>query len=176
MPRFLIYGLVDPRTLLIRYVGLSSDGLRRPAKHREPRPLRERNYKTGWIKSLLAAGLDYTIVVLEETSPDALADAERFWIAHGRACGWPLTNLTDGGDGWTGMRHTPETKAKLCARNLGKKQSPETIAKRVAKNRGRKRTADTKAKMSAWQIGKRLSDETKAKISRAHRRNHAEAA
>jgi hypothetical protein len=26
-----------------------------------------------------------------------LAEAERWWIAFGRACGWPLTNHTDGG-------------------------------------------------------------------------------
>jgi hypothetical protein len=42
--------------------------------------------------------MDYEITVLE-TVRDAteLADAERWWIAFGRACGWPLTNLTSGG-------------------------------------------------------------------------------
>jgi hypothetical protein len=42
-------------------------------------------------------GLTYEIVTLEVVA-DApeLAKAERWWIAFGRACGWPLTNITDG--------------------------------------------------------------------------------
>lgn len=32
--RNLIYGLIDPRTRLIRYVGLSATGMVRPRKHR----------------------------------------------------------------------------------------------------------------------------------------------
>jgi hypothetical protein len=42
--------------------------------------------------------LDYEITVLEAVH-DALKleEAERWWIAFGRACGWPLTNIRDGG-------------------------------------------------------------------------------
>lgn len=170
MSRCIIYGLIDPRTRLIRYVGLSSEGLRRPARHRQPLSLRDRNYKNAWLHLLFAAGLDYEIVVLEEVaSKDALAYTERFWIAYGRSCGWPLTNLTDGGDGWSGRRHSADARARLRAASLGRRQSPETVAKRVAKNRGQKRSPETRAKMSAWQIGKKLSLETRAKISAARR-------
>jgi hypothetical protein len=47
------------------------------------------------VRSLQRLGL---ITVLEtiQTAPD-LAKAERWWIAFGRACGWPLTNIMDGG-------------------------------------------------------------------------------
>lgn len=121
----LIYGLVDPRTLLVRYVGLSSIGLKRARQHRMPGRLRRNSHKNNWIKLLFAAGFNYKIVVLEE-SPVDLKVAERFWIAYGRACGWPLTNLTDGGDGANGWKHTPESKAKLAAARRGKPRSQAT--------------------------------------------------
>jgi hypothetical protein len=92
----LIYGLIDPRTRLIRYVGLSSRGMRRPKEHR----LRScpDTYCRRWIRQLHALGLDYEVAVLEVlASAVQLDEAERWWIAFGRACGWPLTNVTDGG-------------------------------------------------------------------------------
>lgn len=93
---FLIYGLVDPRTRLIRYVGLSSSGLRRPRAHRCPSC--PDTYCRRWVITLQRLELDYAIVVLETVSNAIeLADAERWWIAYGRACGWPLTNCTSGG-------------------------------------------------------------------------------
>ena len=95
-PPNLIYGLVDPRTLLIRYVGLSSRGLDRPRAHR--RPSCPDTYCRRWVKTLEQQGLTYEIVVLEVIDEASkLPAAECWWIAYGRACGWPLTNLTNGG-------------------------------------------------------------------------------
>lgn len=93
-PKYFIYGLVDPRDLLIHYVGLSSRGMRRPREHRH-----SSNLGCGkWVKQLQAAGLDYEIVVLEELPDDsAIGVTERWWIAYGKACGWPLENLNAGG-------------------------------------------------------------------------------
>ena len=95
-PENLIYGLIDPRTILIRYVGLSSTGLKRPRCHR--RPSCADTYCRRWVRELQRAGLDYEITILEVVdSATKLAETERWWIAFGRACGWPLTNLTEGG-------------------------------------------------------------------------------
>jgi hypothetical protein len=92
----LIYGLIDPRTRLIRYVGLTSRGARRPKEH--GRLSCPDTYCRRWIRELQKLGLDYEITVLEVlTNTDQLNQAERWWIAFGRACGWPLTNLTNGG-------------------------------------------------------------------------------
>lgn len=92
---YLIYGLIDPKTRLIRYVGKSSSGMKRPRDHGK-RSCPD-TYCRRWVRSLERIGLTYEIVVLE-ILPDHtdLAAAERWWIAYGRGCGWPLTNLTDG--------------------------------------------------------------------------------
>lgn len=95
-PTCLIYGLIDPITLLIRYVGLTSTGTKRPTHHR--RASCPDTYCRRWVTSLQRLGLDYEIVTLEVVDEEKrLAETERWWIAYGRACGWPLTNLTEGG-------------------------------------------------------------------------------
>jgi hypothetical protein len=102
----LIYGLVDPTDQLIHYVGLSSSGLTRPRSHRQRSQKLSRQEACApfdcarWVQQLQAVGLDYEIVVLEELAEDsALQAAERWWIAYGKGCGWPLTNQTAGGEG-----------------------------------------------------------------------------
>lgn len=65
--------------------------------------------------SLLAAGMDYEIAILENGTPESLSTQERWWIAFGRGCGWPLTNLTDGGEGTPGHVKTPEQLERLSA-------------------------------------------------------------
>jgi len=75
-----------------------------------------------------------------------------------------LRNLTDGGEGASGLRHpnprtgchhTPETREKIRRAHLGKKMSPESIEKMIAYRKGRKT--------------KPCSEERKAKISAANK-------
>ena len=114
-PQFLIYGLVDPISLLIRYVGLSSSGLGRPRSHRH-KAQNEKTHCRRWVRKLQASGLDYIIVVLEEIEdPIRLAAAECWWIAYGKASGWPLTNIAEGGGAYdpAEMRHRAARRARL---------------------------------------------------------------
>lgn len=64
-------------------------------------------------------------------------------------------NTTDGGDGRTGTKHSPETRAKISASKTGKKTcrdysytSPETRAKISATLKGRKQSPETCQKCS----------------------------
>jgi group I intron endonuclease len=80
-------------------------------------------------------------------------------------------NQTRGGDGWLGMKHTPETIEKMRKAKLGKKASEETKRKMSLANKGRK--AWNKGKKcpelgSAWR-GKCLSDEHKKNVSESRR-------
>ena len=57
-------------------------------------------------------------------------------------------NITDGGEGHSGCKFSPEVIEKIRKSHIGKKQSPSTIAKRVAKNTGKIRSSAQKAKTS----------------------------
>src|SRR6266498_3844316 len=87
---------------------------------RDPRdhaPRRDGNIrKVRWIRGLLAKGLMYEIEILSTVSDhDALVRAEIEWIARGRAEGWSLLNLTDGGEGAVGIAVSAETRARMSA-------------------------------------------------------------
>jgi group I intron endonuclease len=73
-----------------------------------------------------------------------------------------------GGNGRTGTKHTPETKAKLRATNIGKKHTPETKAKMSAAQKGRKLSPEHKFNLQmaarAANIGRKLSPEHIAKL------------
>ncbi len=147
--KFLIYGLVDPRTLLIRYVGRSSSGFTHPKTYTRPSGLKSRSYRSNWIKELIAAGFCCEIVVLEGfSSADSLNDAEKWWIAYGRLSAWPLVNLTDGGEGLSGYKLPPETKAKIGLALKGRIATPEARAANARAQRGRKHSEETRRKMS----------------------------
>lgn len=185
MSKFIIYGLADPRTGEIRYVGKSTSGLRCPRDHRQPSSLKKHNYKSRWILGLHAAGLDYEVSVLEEcAAAKELEAAEQRWIAYGRVFGWPLTNLTDGGDGAVGCKHTAEsvergivkrrgrhisaeTRAKMSAAKKGKTLSPEHRQKIADSNIGKKMSAQTMAKRLATRFGKPMSEAGRAAVKAA---------
>jgi hypothetical protein len=154
----IIYGLVDPETLLVRYVGQSATGMWRPRSHTRPSYLRDDSYRSRWILSLVRRGLKYVIAILEDGTPDLNA-AERWWIAMGRAFGWPLTNLTDGGDGTPGRAWSAASRAKVRAtyaamspeRKAEWSRTSSTNAQGNQRTRGQKRTPEQRAKFSLAQ-------------------------
>lgn len=188
----LIYGLVDPRTNLLRYVGRSTSGLSRPATHWCPSRLRAKGstHRANWIRSVLAAGSVPKIVVLETlSSAEGLNEAERKWIRHWKSKGADLTNATEGSEGIVGWRHSSETREKIRVAGLGRRMSPknraaisaavtgrvvseETRAKLSAALSGslRPKTAEHRAKLSAAQKGRVFSTEHLAKLSFASQR------
>jgi hypothetical protein len=112
---------------------------------------------------LLATDLDYEIVVLENTTRKGLIDAERWWIAFGRACAWPLTNHTDGGDGL--LNPSRRTRAKISAAMKTRMSTPEAREHSRALARAHLHTA---AAISAATEAKR-SPEARAASSRAQK-------
>jgi hypothetical protein len=92
----LIYGLIDPRTSLVFYVGQTRKGERRPMAHGGAV---SDDAKGDTIREIRAAGSEYTWTVLEKVAGDQAATdaAEVFWISYGRCSGWPLTNVARGG-------------------------------------------------------------------------------
>lgn len=85
-----------------------------------------------------------------------------------------LCNQTDGGDGFSGGRHTEESKRKIAEANKNKDYGPEFGAKVSAGLIGRKLSPEHVEKIAAkkrgqpsWNKGKQMDDEFKKKISEA---------
>ena len=147
--KYLIYGLMDPRSLLIRYIGRSARGLARARTHRHKIPLAANTRCATWIKSLLNAGLTYDVVVLETVaSSEMLNEAERWWIAYALLSEWPLTNHTLGGEGTLGVSPSPESRANRSAKLRGRVFSKEHRARISAAKHGAPKSEDHKHKLS----------------------------
>lgn len=154
MRKFLIYGLTDPRTGQVRYIGKSTTGMQRPLQHRSDTV----THRGRWIVGLERRGLQYGIVVLYRCKrAEDLADAECEFIALYRKLGVRLTNCTDGGDGTLGYRHTKESRASIGEKNriryTGRKLTPEWKAKVVAALIGRPVSAETRERMRLAHLG-----------------------
>lgn len=156
---FIIYGLADPETHHLRYVGKSTSGLHRPQAHSQPWAIKKYagTHKGSWIKGLVDRGLVPDIVIIETLDcPETLYDHERFWIKYFREMGCRLTNLTDGGEGTQGHHHTAESKKLQSLAKKGKPLTPARAAavqKMIASNVGRKwgpRPAEWSAKLGYW--------------------------
>lgn len=160
MSRFLIYALVDPRHGKARYIGKSCSGMKRPDSHAKPGTLRRDTNpaKKRWIEELAALGLKYEIVILEELTEFAgLNERERWFIAEARRLGTTLLNMTDGGDGTIGHRHSAKARAAMSTARKGKSygpHSPETKAKMSETRKGRVQSTETRARISAARKGR----------------------
>jgi hypothetical protein len=92
-------------------------------------------------------------------------------IAFWRSSGADLVNMTNGGDGTSGLRHTEERKKKISLQTKGRKMSLEARAKISAALKGNKNGLGTKKspeaieKTAAAHRGKPKSEEVREKIS-----------
>lgn len=138
--------------------------------------------------------LDRANVVLQEwsTEEEAFA-AEVFLIAYyGRKDNYTgvLTNHTDGGEGFTGARHSEEVRQGMCRRMLGNTRAlgnvlSEDTRRRMGDSRrgkprppgvmdnaraacaGRVVSEETRKKIGAAGLGRKASAETRTKMSKA---------
>jgi len=103
-----IYGLIDPQTKEIRYIGRSSDPLRRRYEHHQLKRLKTQTHKNKWLLSLINKGLKAELKILEECNETNWAEREVFWIANTPN----LTNTTKGGEGEY-VNHKPAIKEEV---------------------------------------------------------------
>lgn len=150
--QFLVYGLRDPRTGEIRYVGLSRRGMSRPLEHMFPAELKKTHtYKQRWVQALIQKhGIVPEIVVLQQfPTEEGLCEAERWWIAQGRAALGPrFANECSGGEGFTGQ-HRPESKELIRASAKQRMVDLEFRQKSLDALARREFTPEYRAKLSA---------------------------
>jgi len=157
-----IYALICPIDKKIRYIGQTTQALKKRLNKHLYHINEKNNHKNNWLKKLKKESLlqDIEIELLEECSIDMLDQREVFWIEHFKNLGLILTNITTGGKvGSRGYKHTEESKKK--------------ISKAGKKLKGIKRSEETRKKISLSLIGKpgrntgnKHSKKTKNKISK----------
>lgn len=116
-----IYGLIDPRTECLRYVGKTTDLRKRFLRHCNPRRS-DRSHRGCWLRGLRNLGLQPTMVVLEEIDEATTALVECFWISSLRAAGADLVNAANGGEGGatrTGQKSSAAHRMNIAKAHLG---------------------------------------------------------
>lgn len=91
-----IYGLIDPRTQRIKYIGQSIDCNQRLIQHMADT---SETPKVKWITEIKSLGLKPLVVILD--SAETRSDAnymENWWIICAKKQGWNLVNSTNPGE------------------------------------------------------------------------------
>jgi hypothetical protein len=157
---FYVYQHVDPRTNLIRYIGKGR------GKRAWDFSARYGHHKN-WLKQLKDAGLEPRVELIETDKTEEQAfELERLWVAACRSSFQPLTNLTDGGEGLSGLVHSEETRKKISENHVLRGPGRETALQKMSEaGKGKTHSDETRKKMSEAGKGKTLSDETRKKMS-----------
>lgn len=176
--KFYVYEHIRPDTGKVCYVGKGHgsrawDMRQRRAHHKN-------------IQAKLARdGLEMRVRIVRDCLPERCAFVlERIVIALHREKGAKLCNLTDGGEGPAGYRHTEEWKAENSRRMKGRPRDPRASEKTAEKLRGRPLSEEHKRKLSESHKGYAPTDTQRENLSKAlkgrffseeHRRKISEA-
>lgn len=160
-----VYLLIDPRNNLPFYVGKGS-GKRCYFHSLEAKYYRDRkSKKLNKIRKLSSLGLEPIVVKVEENVTDKQAmEFECLLIAEIRDLGIDLTNMTDGGDGAKGYKHTEAHKQKMREKFKGRIISDEHRQKMRKPKSEEGRLAIATARLTTTY---RPSEETKRKTSQS---------
>jgi hypothetical protein len=126
-----VYGLIDPRTGLLRYIGVSRRPLcKRLAVHICESKCGAQSHRCRWIRQILACGLRPRIVEIECCPVTDGRQEERYHIALAKQDGIRLVNSTDGGDGIPGLQHSEKTRRLLSEQRKGIRWTDERRSQR----------------------------------------------
>lgn len=174
-----IYELRYPDSGEVYYVGKENSKRSRFNDHinevkRLNRGVKVRNpIRAGKTRKILESGSQPNFIKVFETDSEKEAfQMEKALIAkYGRINNGTgiLSNLTDGGEGAYGWKHTDEAKQKISDAHTGRKISDEQKQRLSEFHTGRKHTNEAKEKISKANKGKSLSEEHKRKISEGNK-------
>lgn len=170
-----IYGLLDPRSGAVRYVGVTKNLRKRLYGHL--RANTENGFKRAWISELAAINLKPEMIVIEGVSDKEWRDREIFWIAYYRERG-ELLNVMDGGE--RGYDVTEAIRRVLSRAHKGIKLSDAAKQKLSIANKGRRpvisgnpkgnrRSPETCNRISESKMGHGFTQSDKTKMSESRR-------
>lgn len=143
-----IYGLVDPNTKDIRYIGKADRPEERLQEHLTPYFLSKKWHKNFWLLSLLKKNQKPKLIIIEKVSQETWKEREIFWIRFYTKLGAQLTNSTNGGEGISGWHHSDSAKEKIRKAHLGHLVSLATREKLRKANLGKCHSTATRLKIS----------------------------
>lgn len=150
----------------IRYVGKTIYPSKRFKEHLVDR--RGNRYCSKWVQKKKLENIEIKMNIIEICEEKNWEERERFWIKKYREDNCKLTNISDGGDGTVGFKHTEENKKKMSEISKERlKKRPDLLdmlRKNGEKTGGRKHTEETKRKIS--KIKKQYYKENPDKIDK----------
>lgn len=150
MNNITIYGLIDPNTQHIKYVGKTIDTPeKRLMNHLSDKA---KTHKTNWLKSL--NGIIPEIIILDNCNESNWIFWEQYWISQCRTWGFKLTNTTIGGEGQSGYKPSIETREKRSNSLSGLKRTDEQRKNMSEKRKGIVFTEKHIENLSLSHIGK----------------------
>lgn len=145
----------------------------------------KKNRNPYWCNVVAKNGEPKVEVLAHWATEEEAFEHEKFLIWCFRDMGCSMANITNGGEGSSGLVHTDAVKEKIRSLHKGKKLTPEHVELLRKSSTGRKHTEKTKSYLSKLNkervltedqlqrikdahTGKNLSSETRKKISLAH--------
>jgi hypothetical protein len=157
MTAFYVYEHIRKDTGAVFYVG----------KGRGNRRCSQRDRNQYWHNVVnKAGGFDFR-VVCEDQSEELILLAEMEKIDQLRTLGVTLVNLTDGGEGITGLKHSEESKQLMSQKLKGKshKHTPESIEKIRQANTGVVFSDERKEKLRQKALGRKMPPHVREALS-----------
>lgn len=109
----------------------------------------------------------FTIEIIEESVPEILLnDREVLWIVTTNSIANGNYNMTNGGNGTRGWRHTSESKTKIANGNRGKKRTPKQKTQMSLSHLGKKQTPQHIAHGVASRLGRKHTPQHIANVSK----------
>lgn len=132
-----------------------------------------------WHNIVNKHGFTAEILAYWDTEQKAL-DHEMLLISCFKDMGYELANMTNGGEGSSGLKQSKETKDKRSKALIGKKRPIEHMVNAWKANTGRMPTEETRLKLSLalkargtnYQLGRKHSEESKAKMRESALKRH----
>jgi hypothetical protein len=131
MTKFELYGLYCPNTDILKYIGITKNGLNRRLNNHLKSPTNQ--FIASWFNDLKLENKKPIIKQIKEChSYDELLESEITEIAKYRKLGFDLYNLADGGNinPMLGKTHSEETRKKISLIHKGRKMTEEQKLKR----------------------------------------------
>lgn len=132
---FVVYGLFDPKTGEIRYVGKTERSERERFRNHKCLAKKERSHLYNWWRS--TAPQEPKMIVLEKClTIEELNRKEQKWIADLRKVGACLVNILDGGEGG-GRLWNDEEKSRMSKRMAILWQNPQYREQMITERKAR---------------------------------------